>query len=122
MSFTLDTKGQSTLQSTNPVTYGYTCGSGTKLLVVTINIGSTSPRAGGTPTYNSIAMRYGTARQSSGESAVEVWFLENPPTGSSYTISVPNTGLLDIVIDAISFKCTKSYAVLDSVASGTGSA
>ncbi len=85
--------------ATNPVTNDYTCGSGATLLV----IGVVSTRLVETvaPTYNSIALTQAdeTRRHRAvqgddpfiqGETACQLWYLTDPPTGSSLEISVPN--------------------------------
>lgn len=84
--------------TTNPVTGTYNCGSAVRMLIVNIIVDGATLRTGGDPTYNGVTMilagsaQYGT----SPETSVEMWYLRDPPTGATYTISVPNDGGLGI--------------------------
>ena len=108
--------------SQDPRTLSFTCGSGTTVLVVGLSISSNSARTGGAPTYNSIAMTQADkTRTARGTSAsIEIWYLLNPPTGSAYTISVPNNGALTVRIAASSYKATSGqYSVYDTAGGAT---
>lgn len=120
MAFTLDTKALSTEQSTNPVTLSFTCASGTKVLVICLMLqGSSLPTRTGTPTYNSINFDGGVNYPGGADGYVETWYKLNPSTGSSYTISVPNSQGYTISISAASFTNTVSVLYDDDVAVGS---
>ncbi len=103
-SITFDTKAQSAAATTNPRTLAYTCGANAKLLVLHIMGQNTTARTGGAPTYNSVAMtQAGTTATGTNENTAELWYLLAPATGSSLTISVPNSGGLQLTLIASSF-------------------
>ena len=110
MGWSYSNKGQA-VGTANPQTLAYTCAAGVKLLVVGLGcrIGA---RAGGAPTYNAVAMtQAGTTRTQTNVSA-ELWYMLNPPTGVSYTISVPNTGGINVRINASSYIPDPNYEYL----------
>lgn len=82
-----------TLQSsaTPTITQAFTCAAGTTVLVLTLDVGKNTQRGGGAPQYNSVNMtQAGTTQLASNEVSAEVWYMLNPPTGSSYNVTVPN--------------------------------
>ena len=108
--------------SSNPQTLSYTCGSGTIILVVGLSISSNSARGGGAPTYNSIAMTQADQTRTGGSTntSTELWYLLYPPTGSAYTISVPNTGTLTMRVIASSYKAAAGkYSKYDTAGGAT---
>ena len=107
----------------SPLEASYTCGSGATLLVVGIVAHGATARTGGAPTYNSVAMtQVGETRSSGQEAVVEMWYLPSPPTGSAYTISVPNSGSLTLHVIASSYKAQSGYtSTLDVTNYATGS-
>lgn len=107
---TYDTKAQTaTYDTTAPKTLSYTCGAGTTLLVLMVQHTQVS-RTGGAPTYNSVAMtQVGAEVLNAQEVGVEMWYMPNPPTGSAYSISVPNTGAINMRLTAASFKAQSGY-------------
>ena len=107
---TYDTKAQTaTFANTNPTTLSYTCGAGTTLLVLKIQHTNAS-RTGGAPTYNGVAYtQVGAEVLNAQEVGVEMWYMPNPPTGSAYTISVPNAASGSMRITAASFKAQSGY-------------
>ena len=109
-----------TVGTGNPQTLSYTCAAGVKLLVVGIGCRS-GARAGTAPTYNSVAMtQAGTTRTSTNVSS-ELWYMLNPPTGSAYTISVPNTGAINVRIIASSYTADPNFSYeLDQTNGNTG--
>lgn len=127
MAHTYDTKGETPsgtgLSTANPVTMSFTCGSGATVLVLCIVYAGSTARGGGSPTYNSVSMtqadqrRYGSA---SPECTVEIWYLLNPPTGSSYTLNVPNSGALSTHIWVSSYKAQSGYKSVLDVSNGAG--
>jgi hypothetical protein len=119
---TFDTKYQGARANTNPYTFSYTCGAGTTLFVLSIVVGGTTARAGGAPTYNGIAMTQADTVRSSTETKAELWYLLNPPTGSSYTCSIPNTGTAKYLSPvASSYKAASGYtSALRTANGGTG--
>ncbi|MCX9014574.1 MAG: carboxypeptidase-like regulatory domain-containing protein, partial [Candidatus Methanoperedens sp.] len=92
---TFDTKAttsQTSWSRSNPYTLSYTAGAGSTVMVLGIATAGTTARTGGAPTYNGIAFTQIESSVSSGsEGRIEMWYLLNPPTGSAYTVSVPNT-------------------------------
>jgi hypothetical protein len=106
MAHTFDTSLRFT-GSSSPVTANYTCGTGTTVLVLGIIVGGSTARAGGAPTYNGVAMTAvytGIMAASSPETNVDMYYLLNPPTGSAYQISIPNTGTKSLYCMASSYK------------------
>ena len=127
-SHTFDTNSRVT-GSANPLDNTYTCGAGTTLLVVAIaadanGSGSNYLRTGGAPTYNSVTMtQAGPTRvySTTGEVAVEIFYLIDPPTGSAYTVSIPNTRPNALYVQRSSYKASTGYtSALDNVNGGTG--
>lgn len=111
MAHTYNTKTNSTRSNGNPKTFNHTCGAGTTLLVLTLVIGGGTARETGAPTYNGVAMTQAdAARQaaSSPETTVEMWYLLDPPTGSAYQVSIPNSGTVYITAEVASFKAATS--------------
>jgi hypothetical protein len=97
--------------ASNPQTLSYTCGATADLLVVGIVTAGGTIRTGGKPTYNGVEMVQADANRSATETCCELWYLLNPPTGSAYDISVPNTGTKTIYILASSYiSSTGAYA------------
>ena len=87
------------VSTSDPVTQSITCASSVRLLVVMITVGGATTRTGGAPTYNGTALTQAsitTYYATSPETNIEMWYLINPPTGSAYTVSVPNNGSLDV--------------------------
>jgi hypothetical protein len=107
---TYDTKAQTaTWTNANPTTLSYTCGAGTTLLTLKIQHTQTA-RTGGAPTFNSAPFsQAGAEVLNAQEVGVEVWYLKDPPTGSAYTISVPNGAAGSMRITAASFKAQSGY-------------
>jgi hypothetical protein len=120
---TFDTKLRFT-GATSPLTNSYTCGTGATLLVVSVVTAGSTNRAGGNPTYNGITLsqadqlrKYAT----SPETSCELFYLLAPPTGSVYTISVPNTGGRTLYVVASSYKAQAGYtSALDVTNGNTG--
>lgn len=74
---------------------------GTTVLWVSIVVDGTTARAGGAPTYNGLALTAGNAKTDAGgtpETCAEDWYLLDPPTGSSYTLSIPNTNTRSMAV------------------------
>jgi epidermal growth factor receptor substrate 15 len=120
MTWTLDASTPGTYQATNPNTVSHTCAASADLLVAVIFVNGNTARTGGAPTYN------GTTMTDSGEGfvvhtecGVELWYLINPDTGSSYTVSVPNSGAINFDISVMSFIPSEGSNALDNANSGT---
>ncbi len=106
--------------STNPVTSAYTCGATATLLVLSL-ITKDTPRTGGAPTYNSVAMlQAGSTQDSGGSSIAEIWYLPDPTVGSPETISVPNNGTDSVSVEASSWISSTGKSELDVADGGTG--
>ena len=127
MAHTYDTKANLARgRSSQGRDLSYTCGSGATLLVLGIVVdGLTVPaRTGGAPTYNGVALtQAGTnAQASGGETTVELWYLLNPPTGSAYTIHIPDDNNVYFTAEASSYKAASGYTSglrTADIASGT---
>ena len=121
MTWALDTSTQGTLGAADPLTLNHTCSAATTLLVAVVFLRDTAARTGGALTYNGVTMTdSGQGQVVPVENAsVEVWYLINPPTGSSYALNAPNTALLSGTISAMSFESTGD-AALDNSNSATG--
>lgn len=106
MSFTFDTKSNGS-GAGDPVNVAHTCSASTKVLIAIV-VGYIASRVGGVPTYNSINMvDSGEGKVSCfNKSYMEVFYLLNPSTGSSYNVSVPNTNLDTLYIAVASFEAS----------------
>lgn len=110
---TFDTSTHQTrTRNTSGVTFNHACGSGTTLLTLTIVVGGTTARTGGAPTYNGVALTQADQNgqaPSGAETIVELWYLLNPGTGSSYQISIPDSNNVFLTADVSSYKATSGY-------------
>jgi hypothetical protein len=111
--------------NTSPVTASLTCNASSTLLIVGIACANGSTvRAGGAPTYNGVAMTQAGSTQkaaSSPEGSAELWYLISPTTGSSQTISIPNTGSAPIYAEASSWIAPNGRtAALDQTSGSNG--
>lgn len=118
MAHTFDTKYQGTRANTSPYTFNYTCGAGSTLFVLSIVVGGTTARAGGAPTYNGVTMIQADQARQSTETFAELWYLPNPPTGSAYQVSIPNTGAVYLSPVASSYKAQSGYRSVPKTANG----
>lgn len=113
-----------TVVSTNPVTVSLNLPAGTTVLVVSIGIQGTTARAGGNPTFNSVSLTSGIAKTNAGgtpEEALETWYMLDPPTGTSYTLSIPNTGTLSLAIQYAYASAANGFtSVLDTTVNTPG--
>jgi hypothetical protein len=101
-SSTLDTNARIT-GSTSPLTASFDPGANAKLMVLGIVVGGSTARAGGAPTFNSVAMQQAGSRQTATETNVELWYLINPAT-TNQTVSIPNTGSLSLFCEVSTYK------------------
>jgi hypothetical protein len=108
MAITLDTSKDTAESSNDPVTNTYTCGANCRLLAFLIATDVNTTRTGGTPTYNSADMTPAPDAQQVdyGEGTAEIWYMQNPPTGTSYNCSVPNSGIDPVTLMIASFDAT----------------
>lgn len=126
MAHTLDTTlripaGATATSTSNPVTGTYTCGASATVLVIGIMYAGSSNRTGGAPTFNGLTMTQANSVQRAAttpECTVEVWYLLNPPTGSAYTLNVPNGGGVATFVSAASFSAQTGYNSVLDVANG----
>lgn len=101
-------KGTGTGTPSTPFTLNHACGGVQRLLAVVFTgiRNSTSSWSVSGVTYNGSALTQAAANERSGSSRnvrTEVWYLVNPPGGSSYQVSVTSsTGLLAYSLAAIS--------------------
>lgn len=112
-----------TTTTSNPATASINLPSGTRVLWVSIVAGGTTARAGGDPTFNGIKLLPGNVSTASGgtpEVCIEDWYLLDPPTGSSYTLSIPNSGTLALAINYAYASATNPMCV-EAIKTTTGS-
>ncbi len=106
----------------NPVSGSYTSPSGATVLCVMLKYAGSTARAGGSPTYNSVALtqadsqRYGSTGP---EASCEIWYLLAPPIGA-YTVSVPNTDGLAMWVVAATGKAGTGYGSALDTSNGAG--
>ncbi len=103
----------------DPLTGSFTCAAGVTLLVVSIVTPNTT-RSGSAPTYDGNALTQAGSTQVATETTCELWYLLAPPTGSSLTVSVPNTGTDDLNVVVSSYISSTGGSVLDVTAGTTG--
>lgn len=120
---TLDTKLRFTGNS-SPLTQNYICGVGTTVLCLGIVTTGAVTRTGGAPTFNGIVLTQADqTRQytANPETSCELWYLLNPPTVTTYQISIPNTGSKTLQVVISSYKAQTGYSsVLDVSGGGIG--
>jgi hypothetical protein len=96
MSLAFDTKlripATALATTTGAASANYACGANAGVLVVMICYAGTTPRTGGAPTYNGVALTQAQTSQGVAETSVEMWYLLSPPAGEALTINVPNDG------------------------------
>ena len=93
------------------------------MLVLSIVVDGLTARTGGAPTYNGVALTQAgaNAQAVSGETTVELWYLLNPPTGSSLTIHIPDDNNVYFTAEASSYKAQPGYtSALCTADQGTG--
>jgi hypothetical protein len=112
MAITYTSKTNSARSNSAPSTFTHTCDTGSRLLVLTLVIGETTARAGGAPTYNGVTLTQADSYRSAEESTVEMWYLVDPPTGTSYTVSIPNTGTVYITAEASNYTPSSGNKIL----------
>lgn len=121
MAHTFDTKLRDTTVSDDPFDILYTCGASATVLVVGIASG-VNTRTGGAPTYDGNALEEApnSPQSLSSDVTVELWYLLDPPTGSSLTLSIPNTGTDVLRVHISSFISSTGTSALDVDAGDTG--
>ncbi len=89
--------------SSNPLTASHTCSNGTTVLVLTIEcfFGTI-----GTPTYNGVPMTL-----AAGYFTTYIYYLLDPPTGSAYTISIPNIDSRPTYASTSSYKANSGQSI-----------
>lgn len=87
----ISTSGART-DAVNPQTWSHTCAANVNKLVVTIHGGSATIPHASAVTYNSVAMTRAIVVDDGAFEGVEIWYLDNPTTGSAQTISVNLAG------------------------------
>src|SRR5262245_44448674 len=82
----------------NPITFSYTVAKGDRGLALLLKVDGATNRAGGAPTYGSQTFTQANTTQkaaASPEASCELWLLANPTVGTA-TLTIPNTGALNI--------------------------
>lgn len=124
MAHTYNSYKASVLSSANPAELTtFNCPAGTSVLILCIGWNAVSARTGGSPTFNGVPMvdsGQGQVSQGGGETTVEVWYMLAPPTGTGYTISVPNTGVLSLWLSASCYSSATGVSAFDLSAVATG--
>ena len=82
-----------TIGSSVAATFSYNCPAGTNCLVITEGSNSGSPAAPSAISFNGVALTLvtGSFESDSPGDQVSIWYLVNPPTGTSYTVSITYT-------------------------------
>src|SRR3989304_8018557 len=92
--------------NSNPLTASHTCSNGSTVLVLTMDFwGSFS----GIPTYNGIPMTL-----AGGYFSTFIYYLLDPPTGSAYTISIPNGSSTYIYASASSYRADSGQSAFSN--------
>jgi hypothetical protein len=127
MAHVLDTKyrwpttANTTVNGTT-ITFNYTCGAGTTVLVLCF-IYANGTRSGA-PTYNGVPLTQADITRyaaSSPEARAELWYLLAPPTGSSLQFSIANANGLAMAFHVSSYKAAAGRAsALDVTNGATG--
>jgi hypothetical protein len=84
-----------TTSTANPLAANVTLGAGTTVMVVALIYAGSTVRGGGAPTYNAVALTQADTFHkgtTSPECSCEIWYMPDPPTGSAYSLSIPNSG------------------------------
>lgn len=95
----------------NPLTQALTLGAGATVLILSIVVNGRTNNRTGTPTYNGVNLtQIGTGgfSHATGEVNMEAWYLIAPPTGASYTLSIPNASAFTLNCHAYSFSAANS--------------
>jgi hypothetical protein len=82
----------------NPITTSYTVAKGDSVLVLMLNVGGATDRAGGAPTLGGQTFTQASTTQKAAttpECGAECWYLLKPLVGT-WTLTIPNTGALTI--------------------------
>jgi hypothetical protein len=82
----------------NPITFSYTVAKGDRVIVLLLKVDGATNRAGGAPTWGSDTFTQANSTQkaaASPEASCEIWYLLNP-TPATQTLTIPNTGALNI--------------------------
>ena len=122
MAFTFDTKKDVGESVSSPVTDTYTVATD-GFLIVHISVDSSgTPRAGGAPTFDGQALTQvtGSPQYSGNEGYAELWYHLAPTTGGTPTLSVPNTGELNIHVKISSYVSALGGSALGSEAAANG--
>lgn len=117
MAHTLDTTySDVTGPTTNPLTFSYTAASGVTLIILSI-MTERNARTGGAPTFDGVTMVQAGSTETSTESKTEIWYLVSSiTTGSSITVSIPNSGSASLHIGMTSWTSSTGASGLDVVA------
>ncbi len=95
----------------NPITADYTCGANAKILIVMVLYAGNVQRTGGSPTYNNVALSQAESLAGVTEAVCELWYLQNPPTGSALPISIPNTNTVTAWVYVVSVNAAAGYVI-----------
>lgn len=123
--FAVHTLGQTISQAngtSNPMGANITINDQDTVLVAMIVTASATLRTGGSPTYaGKVMTQAGSTQQaaSAPETSVELWYLLQPPVGTS-TVSVPNSGGLTVRIVLATGRSQTGGSALDVAGGNTG--
>lgn len=108
MTFGVDTTSHGTQHNdasvpNNSITWAHTCGSGANKIVVGNGTGTPSLVGASGVTYNGIALTQLVIQNDSSFMTVDIWRLNNPPTGSAFNVVATISGAADQAAGAVSF-------------------
>lgn len=119
-----------TSAATSPITRSATTSAGDTVLVLMLNVGGATNRAGGAPTFNGVAGIQDNSTQkaaTSPEASAELWYwVGGIPTGTTgglfigtADIVIPNTGSLTIFSSAYTGQAATGFTSLFDAANGS---
>ncbi len=104
----------------NPVPLTVVTNLGDSVLVLLLKATGAVVRAGGSPTFNGVAMTQASTSQiaaSSPEASAEIWYVISPPVGS-FTLSIPNSGTLTLKTTVVVGQSATGFSALDGANGG----
>lgn len=90
----------------NPYTTTYTAGintTGCTLLCLGIVVRTNVQRTGGSPTFGGVTMTKADITRVANETNSELWYLIDPPSGTTQNLSIPNTNVRTLYVTLASY-------------------
>ena len=124
MAHTFDTKVRipvTALATSNAVvvTGTFACGANATLFTLGILKASSLPRLGAAPTYGGTTLTQANTSQGVTETAVELWYLLDPPVNQTLLISIPNDASALLIGYVSSYNAQTGYTSRFDNATGT---